>query len=120
MPTTVTAKEAYYALGTLVNYCHQKWMELNVTAGNIIESYYDKWFMDRMKPYIGLISKELKWEISDNADFYTTLKFTGDWEPWHWKCFLCQHRQDYSSVCNWCWRKSITKADWSNDYSLIK
>ena len=120
MHTIVNAKEAYLALDTLVNYCHQKWMEVNVTTGNILENYYDIGFIDRMKPYIMVIWKEMKWEITDNTDFYTTLKFTADWQPWHWKCCICWNRQDFSTICHWCWRKSITLASGTNDYSLIK
>lgn len=120
MHTIVNAKEAYFALDTLVNYCHQNWMEINVTTGNILENYYDIWFIDRMKPYIMLIRKEMKWETVDKNDFYTTLKFTADWQPWHWRCEKCGNRQDYSSKCHWCGRNSITKASGENDYSLIK
>ncbi len=120
MHTIVKAKEAYYALDTLVNYCHQKWMEVNITTGNILEHYYDIWFIDRMKPYIMLIWKEMKWETIDKNDFYTTLKFTSDWNPWQWKCEKCSYRDSYSTACHWCGRKNITLANWENDYSLIK
>ncbi len=120
MHTIVNAKEAYYALDTLVNYCHQKWMELIINPWNILETYYDIGFIDRLKPYIMLIWKEMREETVDKNDFYTTLKFTADWSQWPWKCEKCGNRQDYSSQCNWCGRNSITKANGENDYYLIK
>ena len=55
MHTIVNAQEAYLALDTLVNYCHQKWMEVNVTTGNILENYYiinylrDNWLLRWIK-----------------------------------------------------------------------
>lgn len=109
------AIKALDALNTLIWYSVSKWMDF-MNWGTIMKS--DD-VINRLKPYIEVLRQELL-DIERNlSDEYTTLKFSPDWNN-HWKCEKCLSMQSFWTHCKQCWRKSITWANWENNYSLIK
>lgn len=111
-------QEAYKALNTLIEYGVERWMEwFCFDIKN--QSIKSEELVNRLKPYIEILKKELIDMKTDIPDKYTTLVFEPDWNN-HWKCEKCWNMQSYNSHCLSCGRKSITLASWKNDYSLIK
>ena len=110
-----TPQQAYDALNILISYSVERWME-----------WFKPWMLarspeliNRLKPYTDILQKELL-DIENNlSDKYTTLKFAPDWNN-HWKCEKCWNMQAFACECHECWRKSITWANWENNYSLIR
>lgn len=112
------AIKALDALNTLIWYSVSRWMDWFCfdTKNEIMSS--DE-LVNRLKPYIEILRKELINSKNEIGDKYTTLVFAPDWNN-HWKCEKCWNMQSFNSYCLSCWRKSITMANGQNNFDLIK
>ena len=111
----ITPQKAYEALNTLIEYGVERGMEW-FCFDTKNEHMKSDALVNRLKPYIEVLRRELIDMKRDIPNEYTTLVFEPDWVN-HWKCEKCLNGQSYNTHCLSCWRKSITGADWKNKFN---
>lgn len=109
----INPQEAHKALNTLIEYGVERGMEWFCFDTKNEDMKSDA-LVNRLKPYIEVLRRELIDMKRDIPNQYTTLVFEPDWVN-HWKCEKCWNMQSYNSHCLECGRKSITLANGKNE-----